>query len=482
MNGVFAKRLIIVQVFILFLAIPQAVSAQQKKWSLNDCIDQALHENVVLNQTIVANEINRINYTQSKANPLPNLNLNNNQSLNFDRSVNAGGSQSSGRNVYYNSLSLTSSITLYNGLKNINLIKENRLNYEAGGLDIEKNKNVLILNVVAAYMQVLFEYEAVNIAQAQIEVTSEHLNYTEKYVRAGSLPEGNLYQMQAQLATDNAARVVAETQLQISKVILMQLMEIPVTDSFEIEHPAVKEIMPEIPKRPEEIYQLAEDRLPDVKSAVTKTSAAMLAVKVARSEILPKITLSGSLSTDYSGANSLVSYNTTSGVSNIGYLGSNPSELVYGTTSNTTTNSSNYPFFRQFGDNFGPGISLNISVPIFNNLQFKSDIDRAKVFVNIARLNESATKNQLRKSIEQAYTDLVAASKNYTASGEQLVAAERSYKDITIKFRAGLINSTDFFVEKNNLVKAQLAMTQAKYEYIFKSKVLTFYTGNSISE
>ncbi len=468
---------------ILLLANTQYLAAQEKVWTLYECIDQSLKANVALNQIIVNNEINKINYTQSKASQLPNLNFTDQQSINYGRSFNTGDGQSSGSQTYSsNNLALTSNITIYNGLKDINLIKENKLNCEAGNLDITKAKNDLMLNVVAAYMQVLFEYEAVNIAQTQIDVTTEHLKYTEKYVKAGSLPESNLMQMQAQLATDNAAKVAVETQLQIAKVILMQLIEIPVTDRFDIERPVIADITPEIPKKPEEIYQVAENILPDVKSAVTKTSAAIIGLKVARSEVLPKITLTGSLGTGYSSTNSLVSYHTASGVTNIGYLGSNPSELVYGQTTTTTTSTSNYPVFRQFGDNFGPGISLNLTVPIFNNLQFKSDIERSKVTVKVAKLNESAVKKQLRKAIEQAYTDLVAASKNYNAISQQLIAEERSFHDITLKFKAGLINITDFFVEKNNFSKAQLALLQAKYQYVFKSKVVAFYTGNPVTQ
>jgi outer membrane protein len=480
MKKTFVNTIVSIVAVTICLGQWQTAIAQQKTWSLKDCVDQALRENVALNQNITNNE--RINYTQSKANQLPNLNLTDQQSVNYGRSINTSGTQTGSQFYSSNNFALTSSITIYNGLKDINLIKENKMNVEAGNLDVTKAKNDLTLNLVAAYMQVLFEYEAVNIAQTQIDVTTEHLKYTEKYVKAGSLPESNLIQMQAQLATDNAAKVAVETQLQIAKVILMQLIELPVTDSFDIERPALGDISPEIPKRPEEIYQVAERILPDVKSAVTKTSSAEIGLRVARSEILPKITLTGSLGTDYSSANSLVSYHSTTGVTNIGYLGSNPSELVYGPATTTTSSISNYPMFRQFGDNFGPGISLNINVPIFNNLLFKSDIERSKVIVKVAKLNESAAKKQLRKSIEQAYTDLVASAKNYTAISQQLIAEERSYHDITLKFKAGLINITDFFVEKNNFSKAQLALLQARYQYVFKSKLVAFYTGNPVTQ
>src|ERR1019366_8571403 len=248
------KRIVNLLLAILLLVLSQSLFAQQKVWTLKECIDQALQKNIALNQNIQNNEIYGINYKQSKANLYPNLNLADVHSLDYGRSINPVTNQYSNQNASTNNLGLTSTITLYNGLKNINLVKENRLNYEAGNLDIEKMKNDLMLNVVAAYMQVLFEYDAVNIAQTQIDVTTEHLNYTEKYVKAGSLPESNLLQMQAQLASDNAAKVSVENQLQLAKLILMQLMEIPIVDSFEFERPDLQEIVPDVAMTAGEIY------------------------------------------------------------------------------------------------------------------------------------------------------------------------------------------------------------------------------------
>ncbi len=482
MKNHFFKRIIGLLFSIFLLITYQSLSAQQKVWSLNDCISQALRENISLNQNITNSGINQINYDQAKANLLPNLNLNDQHSLNFGKSTNQVTNQYSNQNSSTNNLTLNSNVTLYNGLKNINLIKENKLNYEAGNLDIEKLKNDLMLNVIAAYMQVLFQYEAINIAQAQIEATLEHLNYTDKYVKAGSLPESNSYQMRAQLATDKAAKVDAENQLQLAKVILMQLMELPVSPGFEIERPDMKELSPDISMATGEIYHIAESFLPEIKSAAIKTRSAETGLKVSRSGLLPKLTLSGNLGTYYSSAYSLNSYQTISNIEHIGYLANNPSEIVDGPVSTTITNSSNYPFFRQINDNFSQGISLNLSVPIFNNFLNKNEIKKSEIAIQVANLNEKLVKNQLRKNIEIAYTDQLAASKNYIATKEQLASEELSYRNVTVKFKAGIINTTDFFVEKTIYNKALLAHLQAKYQYLFKTKIVNFYLGNSITD
>lgn len=473
---------VVIKPVLLLLLWPVVGYPQAKKWTLDECVKHALQENVVLNQGIANNEIYKINYTQAKANQYPNLNLTDAHNLDYGRNINPVTSQYTNQNVSSNSLVMSSGITLFNGMKYVNLIRENKLNYEAGDLDVEKLKNDLLLGVLGAYMQMLYEYEALDIATSIIRADSEHVTYTAKYVKAGSMPESNLLQVLAQLSTDKAAKVNAENQLQLARVALMQLMEMPLADDFQIERPEVAGIIPDVPLNSQDIYNVAEKLLPEIKSAAIKTQASEAALKVSKSELMPRMTLTGSLGTSYSSISSLYTYSSSTQQQQIGYLQNDPASLVYGPVTTNTENASRYPFIRQFGDNFGEGISLNINVPISNNLLYKSDIKRAKVAVKVAKLNEQAVKNQLRKNIEQAYADQKAAGKNYIASNEQLVSEERSYHDMEIKFKAGTENTTDFFVEKNNYNKAVYANLSARYDFMFKTKVVAFYTGNSITQ
>ncbi len=459
---------------------PDLLIAQKKLWSLNECIEQAWQKNIALNQQKWNNEINKINYQQSKDNRLPDLNLNDVHSINYGKYLSSSTGEYINQNFSTNNLVLSSSVILFNGLQYQNLIKGNRLTYESGELDIEIAKNELGLNVIAAYMQVLFEYEAVNIAQSQIDATKEQVDRTKKYVAAGQLPELNLLQIQAQLAADNANKVSAQNQLQLAKVGLMQLMEIPVTDDFDIAKEEIKDIAPVITISPADIYNTAIGLLPDVKSATMKTDAANYGLKTAKGTFLPKLTLSGNLNTSYSGLNSLYTTHTYTEIENIGYLQSNPSELVVSPVPVTTTTASNYPFFRQYGDNFGQNISINLSIPIFSNFVSRHNVSKAKIAVVNAQLNESAVKNQIRKSIEQAYTDQVAASKNYFAAMEQQNAEERAYRDMELKFMHGIANTTDFLVEKANYNRSLIATLQAKYQYVFKTRIVNFYITNSL--
>ncbi len=455
------------------------LSAQQKPWSLADCIAYACKNNVVLNQQKLTSETSKVNLDQARANRLPNLNFTDAQTFNFGNTI--YGSQVVNKSTNSNDPSLTSSVLLFGGFKYINLVKENKLNYDASVLDIQTQKNNLALNVTAAYVQVLYEYDAITIAQRQIEADSVQVNRMAKFVAVGQTPEDSLYQIEAQLATDKATLVSTQNQLDLSNLQLEQLMELPLDPAFVVEQPVQKELHLDVPVAAAEIYKMAENILPDEKSAALKTKAFETDLEVNRAALLPILSLTGGLSTEYYSALTHVGTQTVYQNQTIGYLQSNPSELVSGPVPVTSVSTGHYPFFTQFKDNFGQLIALNLSVPIFNNFKARNNIKLAKIAVENARLNEQAVKNNLRKNVEQAYTDQVTALKNYLATKEQLVAQTRSYTDMHKKLNVGLASVTEFLIEENNYYKSVFANLQARYEYIFKTKVVEFYTGSPLT-
>jgi outer membrane protein len=481
MHGWLVKYKVFVGITGVLLVACADLKAQAPVWTLDACIRQALKENVLLNEQETNNAINTINYTQAGAAAMPNLNFSDGQTFNYGRYENPASITYSNRGIGGNSAVLASTLTLYNGGKIKQAVRQADINLKTGNLDIEKAKNDLTLNVVAAYVQVLYSYEAIEIAQTVVAADTEHLNYTAKYVRAGSLPQSNLFLIQAQLATDRAAVVAAENQLMLAKLALLQLMEIPETADFDVQRPSDEVTVPDIGKDSHDIFETAKAFLPEIKSAALKAEAASLALGIARTEILPKLTLGGTFGTTYSGLDYLYGYHYTTLNQQIGYLQSNPADAVYGPVTNVVETAGNYSPLRQMGDNLNLGLSLNLLVPIFNNLQYKSDIKRAEVALQVAKWMEKDVSNQLRKAIEQAYTDRLAAAKNLVAAREQLAAETKSFHDMEIKFKAGTENATDFFVEKSNYNKSVASLSSAKYEYIYKTKIINFYLGNSIN-
>ncbi|HTX88442.1 MAG TPA: TolC family protein [Bacteroidales bacterium] len=450
MNNI--QRIAAIAGFLCLLFRP-GIEAQQKPWTFQQCVDTAIRRNIALNQTRLANETNKVNLQQSKANQIPDLGASVNESGNFGKNINPTTNQYVVQTYNSTNFGVSSSLNLFNGLQNSRTIKQNGVLVDAGNYDIESTKNQVILNITSAYLQVLFSYEILDAAKGQAEATQAQVDRTQKQVDAGLVPELNLYQIQAQLATDKLTVVNDQGQLDLAKVTLMQLMEVPVMDSFDIVKPEIIEPTALISGSHEELFQKALSVRPEIAGASLRTQSALMGVQINKGGYWPKLNLGGNISTNFATSSA----------------------------SSSEVNPNKDPFFTQLWDNIGAGLSLNLSIPIYSNRLYKSNVDRAKINALNVQLSEENTKNQLRKNIEQASTDLKNAINKYSATKDQLTSAEVSYKSIEKKFNVGLVTAIDYLVEKNNYNQAMSNMIQAKYDYVFKSKILDFYIGKQIT-
>lgn len=437
---------------IPLLLAGNGVTAQVKRWKFRECLDTALVHNITVNQSRLTNELNKVSLEQSKANRIPSVSANASEGLSLGKNVDPTTNSFVTQAYHSTNLSINGSYNLFNGLQNANTIRQNRLNVEAGQYDIEKVKNDVTLNITTGYLQVLFAYEVLSAAKNQAEATAAQVDRTQKMVEAGKSPESDLLQIRSQQATDNLSVITAQNQLDLAKVTLMQLMEIPVTDLFDVEIPTMLEPAQPILNTNEEIYRRSLAIMPQITGYTIKTDAALMAQKVSEGARWPRLTLGANLNTNFASSR----------------------------TQGSVVNPEGYPFFEQIWDNIGQSLNLGLSIPIYSNRQIKSNIDRAKINVLNARLNEQNVKNVLRKSVEQTATDLKAASKKYEATREQLRAVEAAYLNAEKKYVVGVMNATDFLIQKNNFFQSQSNLIQAKYDYIFKSKILDFYQGKEI--
>lgn len=437
---------------IPFMLLTTWVSAQNKLWTFQQCLDTALQRNITVNQSRLTNELDKVALEQVKANRIPSLSANANEGLNLGKNVDPTTNSFVTQAYHSTNLGISTTLNLFNGLQNANTIRQNRLYVQAGQYDTEKVKNDVTLNITTGYLQVLFAYEILTTTKSQAAATAAQVDRTEKLVQAGKSPESDLLQIRSQQATDNLAIIIAQIQLDLAKVTLMQLMEIPISDHFDIEIPALVEPSSMELLSNEAIYKKSLEVLPQISSAALNSQAALVAMKVSEGARWPRLTLGGSLNSNFASSRK----------------------------QGTMVNPEGYPFFSQIWDNIGQSFSLGLSIPIYSNRQIKSNIDRAKINEMSARLNEQNTKNVLRKSVEQTYTDLNAATKKYEATKEQLKAVEAVYANSEKKFNVGVMNATDFLIQKNNYTQSQSNLIQAKYDFVFKSKILDFYQGKAI--
>ena len=466
------NRFIYTLLIILIFSI--SVNAQSQKWTLNMCIEHAFENNIQIKQNKLLNDLNQLEITQLKANKIPSLNASDNQSFNW------GGNGNTEDNFHNtNTFSINSSVVLFNGFQNNNSIKQTKLIYNAGQYNIEETKNNISLSIANSYLEIIFYTEQIKISKSQLKSTQEQLKNTKIKVDAGMLPISNYLQLEAQLFSEELTTINTENQLRIVKLNLMQLMEIPASDNFEIEIPAlnIEKQYKNLNQSIQSIYLLALDTRPEIQNAILNTQSSELGIKIAKGNQLPILTLNAGIGTQFSSINEQLNYGNAE-TSTIGYLESNPSELVV--TNQPSTYYSNYPFFDQYNDNFYESISLNLSIPIFNNYQTKTSIEKSKINLQNSNLELTNTKNTLRKNIEQSYVDLLSSKKEYDANQKQLESYQKSYDDALNKFNSGMLNSVDFLIEKTNLINAENSLLQSKFKLIFKNIILDYY-GNPIT-
>ncbi len=477
-----SKKLLAAGALLAYLGIFQPVQAQTaaKILTLQECIDQALKNNLTIQQNQLQADISNVILKQSQQDRLPSVNGTANYNLNYGRSIDPGSNSFVNETVRSNNFQLFTSIPLYQGNQLVNTIKRNNYDRQAAEADVTRTRNDIMLNVVTFYTQVIFNNEILKTNQAQRNSTLAQLERTQKLFKAGSVPETNVLELNAQLASDEVNIITAQNNINIAKLNLAQMLNLPNTANFELEVPAIKDPDQDvIIVDANQIFETAQLNLPEVKAADLRVSSALAGIDISKGAYYPRLTLNGSISTIYSSARTLSVLNNTYEPQPIGFTDATGSQplIVYA----PGRSSARYPYLDQLNDNQSKNIGLSLNVPIFNGFQARNNVSRSKLNHRNAVLSTELVRDQLQKSIQQSVADALAAQKKFVAVKNQLAALEQSYKNAEIRFANGVMNATDFNVARNNFTKAQSDLIQAKYDYTFKLKVLDYYQGKPLS-
>lgn len=431
---------------ILLLTISFAGMGQSnnKPWTLTECINYALEKNLTVQENVLSNETNKINAEQISASRFPSLNASASQNFSWSKQMNMNNTYGSYESSNSTNLGLNSSVKLYNGFRINNSIKQANLSYEAGKYDVETIKESVSLSVLDAYLQVLYSEEQLKNIENQIEATTKQLNLSEERLRLGAISKSDYLQVKSELASENLSLANTRSQLAINRISLMQLMEYPLSDSFKIVHPEFEKPTNITVASADSVFGVALQVKPQIKSAELDKEIAELDIALAKSGYLPSLTLSGGLNTGY-----------------ISGMGSS--------------------FDYQINNKLVPSVGLTLTIPIYQNKQVSSSVAKAKIGTQRAELSETSTRNQLRKTIEQACVNVESAMLKYQATEEAYNSALESYNVAQEKYNQGIFNSVDFIIQKNNLITSESEMLQAKYNLVFSKKTLDFYTGSSLT-
>lgn len=432
---------------IALLACLSAGLQAQETWSLRRCIDYAIEHNIDIRQAANTAEQSAVEVNTAKWARLPNLNGSANQSWNWGRTQTAVPDETTGdySTVYVNTASngtnmqLSTSIPLFTGLELPHQYSLAKLNLKAATADLQKAKDDISINIASAYLQVLFNQELHDVALGQVELSLQQCQRIEGLAGVGKASSAEVADARARVAQDRMTAVQTENDYRLSLLTLSQLIELDSPEGFMLESPSTA-ITPSPVTPPDDIYQTALTSKASIQAAQYRLEGSKHSVRIAQSGFYPQLNLNGSLGTSY-----------------------------YSTINRT--------FRQQMGDNFSKYLGLSLSVPIFNRLATRNRVRTARLQQENYALQLENAKKTLYKEIQQAWYNATAAESKYASSHAATQASEESFRLMTQKYENGKANAVEFNEAKQNLMKSQSDELQAKYEYLFRTKILDFYKG-----
>ena len=404
----------------LFVTFPIRQINAQKLWTLEECIGYALQNNITIKRQELQTEISKNNLTQSKIELLPDLSMSGNHDWGWGKSYN--NSYQLSNKTSQGQFGINSSITIFSGFRKINAIKMNQYDFLSTLQNLEKIKNDISLNIASGYLNILYTKELYDVAESQLEVTKLQVDKTQKLYDVGNVAKGSLLDIQATAATEEANLTDAYNNLNLAYLNLAQMLDLDTVKNFAIFVPEEIIVSDSFKQNPDLIFYVAVERMPEIKKEEYSLLKLKSQLSMAKGARYPNLSLRAGFDTKYNFYDSL-------------------------------------RINDQLDNNQNKSITLNLSVPLFSRYSIQKDIDNAKIGVQDAEYVLRQAQLQLRKDIEQAYANALASFQ---------------------KFDVGLVNSVDYSVAKKNTAKAKSDLLFAKYDFLFKTKVLEFYKGNVI--
>ena len=418
----------------------------QKKWNLQECVTHALENNISVRQTENSLLTNDQDIIAAKGNFLPALGLNGSQRLNLGN-VEVFDGNFVDRTFHSTSLGVNLSQTIFNGFRNTNIYRQSLINKEANEEEFNRIKDNVALNVVNSYLNVLLNKENLTIAQVQYNFSIEQLERVKALVSAGTQPQANVFDAEATLANDAQSLTVAQNSYTLALLSLSQVLQVPF-DGFDVEIidlEAPSELVMYSDVRP--ILNYAFENRSEIKVAQKNIESAELAREISKSGFYPTFSFSYGLN-----------------------AGANFSNL-----------SNDNSFFQQINDNKGHSFSLNLNIPVFSRFQNKTALAKSLIQVENRKLALEQAKLDLESNIQRAFTDAKAALKTYSSTQKSVAARQLSFDNAQERYNIGALNALDLEQNRTQLVNAQSSLVRAKYDFIFKTKVLDFYLGKPLN-
>ena len=438
----------IIVILVLLVSLVQLDGLAQAPWSLRQCCDYAVEHNIAIRQQANQRDQQALQLESAKASRLPDLSASAGENFSFGRGLTADNTYTN-TNTSSTSFSVGTSVPIFTGFQIPNQIKLNRLNLEAATAELEKAKNDIRVQVAQAYVQILYDMEIVDVAQRQIAIDSAQVARLQALLDVGRASEAELSQQRATLAQSRLTATQAIGNLRLANLALTQLLELDSPEGFSIERPVVSLCCDTVAAKatvPDAIFADAVATKPEIQAAALRVTAADRSIDIARAGYMPTLSFNAGLGTNYY---------TTSGFKADG-------------------------FGRQLKNNFSQYLGFNLSIPIFNRFQTRNSIRSAKIDRENQLLALDNTKKTLYKEIQTAWYNNIAAAEKLRSSDEARQASADAFRLVQAKYEAGKATITEFNEAKNNYLKTESDLTQARYEYLYQQALLQFYRGEPL--
>ena len=413
----------------------------QDTWDLQRCITHAIEHNLSIKQKEAARNQSEVELNTAQWSRMPNLNGNIGQSFNFGRALQADNTYGN-RNTRNTNFSLGTNIPLFTGMQIPNSIALSKLNLKAATEDLAKAKEDISLQVASYFLQVLFNEELAKIARNQVALSQEQLDRKIAFFRNGKASEAEVLEAKSRLAQDQLSLVQAENNHQLALLDLSQLLELPSPEGFQINVPDIDNFSAHL-TLPEEVYAQAMMNKPAIKAAQYRLQGAEKSIKIAQSGYYPQLSFGAGIGTNY--------YHL-SGIENA-------------------------PFSTQWDQNMNKYLQFSLSIPIFNRFQTRNRVKSARIQHTALSWQLEESKKALYKEIQQAYYNALAAESKYKSSQSANESAEASFRLMSEKYANGKASATEYNEMRTAWMKALSDGVQAKYEFVYRSKILDFYKG-----
>jgi len=463
---------------LIILTFGFSSNAQVKKWTLQECVEYALKNNISIKQSELDTRLANIDKKLAVGNFLPNLNAGGSHSWNIGLNQNITTGLLENQTIQFTAANLSSNVAIYNGLQNQNRLRRAKMAQTASLYQLTKMQDDISLNVANSYLDILFNKENLKVQQAQLANDEKQLIRSQEMVDAGMVPRGDLLDMKATVATDKQRVVTAENTLFLSKLSLAQLLTLEDFENFDTVDTDVDfKISPVLAQTSEAIVQKANETRVEIKIAQANLDLASRDIKIAKGALQPSITGFYSFSTraSYSERISGFTTNTANPFSVIGQ--------VEGTGQNVLQQnflpifSKAAPLLDQFSDNKGHNFGLQLTIPVFNGFSARGNVERSKI--SFERNNNALTqaKLDLETNVYRSITDAKGALNTYESSLTTMEARKEAFNYAKERYAVGMMNAFDYNQSQTLFINAQSDVVRAKYDALFKMKIVEFYFG-----